>query len=164
MSQLFFVLLVALIANISCADVGPEVEITEIGTNSILFDVRGADTVDGKPVKSIYVNYTEITNGTKLESAKVHKIVHGGEFQRYVNLTGLKPATKYWFELYLVNIDDKRGPSSKPLEALLRPQTPDFSLTHIATNVVRLNWGFSTEATIDYFILEIQTVSTICKF
>jgi len=127
-------------------DMPPVVKILEIGAEYVVFDVSGDNSVDGLPVKSIRVNYTRISfsaDSSQIHHSEVNSLVALGKsrasrqasqalevgFDRVVNITNLNAGVTYRFQFDVVNTKDEHGPIQE-LEVLLKPETPDFSITH----------------------------------
>ena len=147
----------------SSKDLPPMVKIYKIGAEYVVFDVSGANTLDGLPVKSINVNYTQIPANSSVNTHPSVTVVHSRlGFDRFVNVTNLNAGASYQFQFYVSNTKNEQGPSSQ-IQVLLKPQTPDFSITHHSANTIRLFWGYPNEKQIDYFLLTVEKVIHSCS-
>lgn len=160
-SKLLTLSIVWLFCAISWArDMPPIVKVNYIGTNFVVFNVSGANTVDNLPVKMINVNYTQVASVKSLNSTvniEKHILQYKLSFDRVINITNLSSGTSYQFQFNVINTKNEQGPSDF-LEVLLKPQTPDFSITHFGSNTLQLFWGYPDEKYIDYFLLTVEKV------
>lgn len=143
-------------------DSAPVVMVSMIGSDYVMFDVSGANTFHHLPVKSIHVNYTQVMSREMANSSnansKSHHVVHSKlGFDRMVNISGLNAGASYQFEFYITNTAGEQSPA-RMIMVLLKPQTPDFSITHQSPGTIRLFWGYPDEKQIDYFLLTVDKV------
>ena len=150
-------------------DSAPMVMVHWIGADFVIFEVAGVDTFHHLPVKSIHVNYSQVPSARSSlwepsSNSPSQQIHHAKKFtfDRMVNITGLNAGVSYAFEFYLTNTAGEATPS-RMVTVLLKPQTPDFSITHQSAGTIRLFWGYPDEKMIDYFLLTVEKVCVLSR-